>query len=221
MLLLTKIVHVLSLGLWFGTVVFFSLVVGLQLFRTFETISAQPAAERPLWLPVPAEYEKEPPGPRFPDPLRKEQGSRAAGAAVSSLFDWYFALQMVCAVLALASALTWWSAGTVHTLRIGVLLLALTTVAGGWLLERVVSGLRDQRSETTDRVLRSPAPDPASIEAAEQARAEFGRWHTYSLMVNFATLLLVTVAMAMAAQLPASAPSPQRAPLEAGTAVPT
>jgi hypothetical protein len=38
----------------------------------------------------------------------------------------------------------------------------------------------------------------------ESARAEFTRWHFYSLGLSFVTLLLVTAAMALAARLPAA-----------------
>jgi hypothetical protein len=37
----------------------------------------------------------------------------------------------------------------------------------------------------------------------EAARTEFGRWHLWSLVLNFVTIILVTIAMALAAQLPA------------------
>ena len=33
---LGKLLHVLAVGLWFGTVVFFTFIVGLTLFHTFE-----------------------------------------------------------------------------------------------------------------------------------------------------------------------------------------
>ena len=44
--------------------------------------------------------------------------------------------------------------------------------------------------------------DPA---VAEAARAAFGAWHAYSLLVNLATVALVTVAMGLAACLPGEA----------------
>ena len=55
MLSLSKLLHVLAVGLWFGAGVFFTFVVGLSLFDTFEKETAKPGAERPYWLPVPAE----------------------------------------------------------------------------------------------------------------------------------------------------------------------
>ena len=74
MLLFSKTVHVLALGLWFGTAVFFT-VVGLLLFQTFDDIGVRDAGHRPAWFPLPEAYTKAPPSDKFPNPLRKEQGS--------------------------------------------------------------------------------------------------------------------------------------------------
>jgi hypothetical protein len=212
MLLFTKIIHVLAVGLWFGTAVFFTFVVGLSLFSTFDELAVQQS--RPLWFPLPPELDKPRPSERFPEPLRKEQGSRVAGAAVGPMFPWYYGIQAVCGVLALVTALSWfWLAppGGARTARTVILVLALITVGVGWWLERVVSELRAAREEKSDLVLRSPQPSPAEIQAADVARAEFGRWHGYSLLGNFATLFLVTLAMALAAALPAPVAVPQSA----------
>ena len=46
----------------------------------------------------------------------------------------------------------------------------------------------------------------SDVQQAEDSRAAFVRWHGYSLLDNFAVLLLVTVAMALAAPLPTDAP---------------
>jgi hypothetical protein len=202
---LARTLHVLAVGLWFGTVIFF-LVVGLSLFATFEKEALKPAAERPLWFPLPPEYARSrPKSDRFPDPLRKEQGARAAGLAVGPLFGWYFWIQTVCALVALSTALAWsWSRypQRLHRVRGVVLFLAVLTVAGGWVLERKVSALRGPRNDRTDEVLKSDAPGPDDVRAAEEARTTFGKWHGISLLLNFATVLLVVVAMALAAQLP-------------------
>src|SRR4051794_6467698 len=48
---LTRTFHVLAVGLWFGTVVFFSFVVGLSLFGHFEDLAK--STDRPLWFPLP------------------------------------------------------------------------------------------------------------------------------------------------------------------------
>jgi acyl phosphate:glycerol-3-phosphate acyltransferase len=203
MSLLGRTLHVLALGLWFGTSIFFTFVVGLTVFGTFEKIAAEPAASRPLWFPVPSEFEKPRPGEHFPEPLRKEQGSRAGGAAVGPLFPWFFGIQAACGCLTLLTALAWYGRReTVHKVRAVVLLLTLATVAGGWWLERIVEDMRVVRNDRSDVVLRSPQPASEEVQAAEAARAGFGRFHFYSLMLNFATVGLVTVAMALAAQLP-------------------
>jgi len=234
---LAKIVHVLAVGLWFGSGMFFTFVVGLSLFDTFETETAKPADERPYWLPVPAELEKPPPSPKFPDPLRKEQGSRIAGAAVGPMFGPYYYLQFGCAFVASfalfaikgASAtkgtaptgvhpprtmLTAFVAGIAegfakqywrgtHRLRRSVLLLAFLGALYGWSLGTRLEWLRLNRSLTSDIVLKSEAPTAEQVAAANEARELFGRIHTYSLFANFGTLALVTVAMGMAAFLPA------------------
>jgi acyl-phosphate glycerol 3-phosphate acyltransferase len=215
MLLFTKILHVLALGLCFGTTVFFTFVVGLSLFGTFESLSARPGPERPLWFPLPAEYDRARPSDRFPEPLRKDQGSRAFGAAVGPLFDWYFGIQAVCGVLALATAGGWMGLpGGVHKARVIILLLAVLSVAGNWLLERRVGELQRARNDATDAVLRSAQPSSESVQAADGARQTFGTWHFYSLMANFVTVLLVSVAMGMAALLPSAAQGQPAAPTD-------
>ena len=228
MLLFGKTLHVLALGLWFGTVLFFTFVVGLVLLHTFETEASKPEPDRPLWFPAWHVYNERVPGSGLPDPLRKEQGSRAFGAAVGPLFPWYFGTQAVCGFVAVATALAWSSARrgeTVDRLRTIILALALLTVAGGWWLERVVHRLREDRERAMDAVLLSESPTREEVARAESARAEFGRWHGVSLLVNLTTLALVSLAMALAAGLPAPAvarPSPGTAadPAEAASAAP-
>ncbi|MFN4258187.1 MAG: glycerol-3-phosphate 1-O-acyltransferase PlsY [Gemmataceae bacterium] len=197
MLRLTKIVHVLSLGMWFGTVVFFTFFGALTLFHTFETIAAQPQEKRPTWFPVAPGYDKD-------EAARKEQGTRAAGAAVGPLFDWYFLIQGVCGFLAVGTALAWRGARQrIHQVRVNILIAAVATVLIGWPLERYVSELRVQRHATSDALLQSAGPvsQPAQ-DAAAQAKSAFFLWHTISLLWNFVTVILVTIAMAQAAFLP-------------------
>jgi acyl-phosphate glycerol 3-phosphate acyltransferase len=184
MLLFTKTVHVLALGLWFGSAVFFTFVAAPLLFQTFEALGTTPPEQRPAWLPVSASFDK-------------EQGTRLAGAAVGPLFPWYFLFQGVCGLLAVTTALGWSRAqpgNTVHRIRTLLLILALLTVVAGWPLVEKVSELRSARYD----------PDPA---VAAQARSDFGRWHLYSLLLNFVTLALAGGALALAAQLPTTTSS--------------
>jgi glycerol-3-phosphate acyltransferase PlsY len=220
MLLFTKTVHVLALGLWFGTAIFFTFVVALSLLHTYDALAAPPPGERQPWFPVPPDLERAPPSKHFPEPLRKEQGSRVFGAGVGGIFPWYYLIQDVCSFLALLTAMAWLGTGArpVDRVRVVVLVLALAGAGAGWWLDQVVSKLRVERSAKSDAVLFQGQTSQEGLQAADKVREEFGRWHTYSLFGNFATIFLVTVAMALAAQLPIPAPTsavppvPQPAP---------
>ena len=160
MLSLFKTLHVLAVGLWFGAIVFFTFA-GVLMFQAFAEVSSKPAAtsrtddegtslpsanSRPLWLPVPAPFQREPLGDGFPDPTRKEQ-ARAFGVAVSKLFPFYYGLQLGCGVVALATALGMARSGEDRwrRWRIGLCVLALAVVGLGWWLETVVADLRGPR----------------------------------------------------------------------------
>jgi hypothetical protein len=207
---LLRVLHVLAVSLWFGSVAFFT-VAGLLIFQAFSDVSALPADERPLWLPLPQALTQASPGEGFPEPLRLEQGSRAAGVAVGRIFPFYYALQAACGVIAVltASALARSGEGSGHGWRGLLSKLALLTVLAGWWLERRVTELRVPRNDLTDRVLLAQSPSPGLLEEARAARAEFGRWHGYSLLQNFLTLACVAGLTICAASLSAS-PSRQR-----------
>jgi hypothetical protein len=211
---LAKTLHVLAVGLWFGSAVFFT-ATGLVVFDAFERIAAEPAADRPAWLPLPPLYDKPPPSPRFPDPLRKEQGTRVAGAVVGPLFPIYFGLQLACGAVAVVTAFGWSRAGqggSASGLRYSVLVVALGCVIAGWLLERKVSDLRVPRDVKTDELLASPSPSAAQIAEAESARRVFVEWHLASVLLNLLTLGLVTVSMGLVAWLPAEPDSSRLQP---------
>jgi hypothetical protein len=217
MVQLGKTLHVLAVGLWFGMALFFSFPVALSLFATFERSTEH--EQRPTWLPLPALYDKDPltwtpppPGAKKPfesvSDVRKEQGSRVAGAAVGPMFDWYFLLQGACAVIALATAMPWArdeSSVRVHRLRVIILMIAFLTILLGWPLERKVSELRGPRNDATDALLQA-APDISENLYREtvEARQAFGMWHGLSTTLNLGTIALVTIAMALAARLPHS-----------------
>jgi hypothetical protein len=210
MLMLTKILHVVAVGLWFGTTIFFTFVVGLSLFGTFEVLSAKPAGERPFWLPLPTELDKARPSDQFPDPLRKEQGSRIAGAAVGPMFPSYYGIGSVCGLIALFTAMSWSGfPGKTHRWRTALIAGALATVGLGWYLEYKVEALREVRSDASDKVLRANRPSTESVQAANDARKDFGRWHAYSLMANFLMILLVTLTMTLTALLPSGVGTPR------------
>jgi acyl-phosphate glycerol 3-phosphate acyltransferase len=176
---LTKTLHVLALGLWFGSAVFFSLVTAPIVFATFARVADEPTDKRPAWL-----------APSF----NKENANQLSGMVVGPIFPWYFLLQGVCGLVAVVTAASWrWSGlgGRLDRIRFGILALALAAVLVGWPLELKVSALSAARYAT----------DPTT---AAEARAVFGQWHGFSLLLNFVTLGLVTAGMALAARLPVS-----------------
>jgi acyl-phosphate glycerol 3-phosphate acyltransferase len=183
MKLLNRVLHVLALGLWFGSSVFFTFVAAALIFKTLEGYGTMPRYDRPTWLP-------------FREFFDKDSGTRLAGATVSPMFLAYFIIQGICGLVSLISALGFTRSEPgrrVHRWRFIIITAAVVTVIAGWPLNQYISGLRLQRYD----------PEP-SISAP--AKESFGRWHTYALFLNFATVGLVTVAMGMAASLPSSEP---------------
>lgn len=185
-----RALHSLAVALWFGAVAFFA-VAALLIFDAFQGASALPAAERPAWLPLPALYDR--PAPEgFPDPLRLEQGSRAAGAAVGRVFPTYYALQLGCAAVALLTAwlLSRGGEGRWHQLRVWLCAAALATAAAGWAMERHVAALRVPRNERSDAALAASADAREQLDEARAARRAFGMWHGLNLLQSYATLAL-------------------------------
>src|SRR5207244_2232380 len=120
MRLLGKTVHVLALGLWFGSCVFFSLVATPVIFEPFASLVDEAQPGRPAWLP---------------SGFSQDQATQLAGLAVGPIFPWYFLLEGVCGLLAAVTALAWLRTeprAWVHKLRFYVLAIALATVVLGW-----------------------------------------------------------------------------------------
>src|SRR5262249_40006934 len=140
---------------------------------------------------------------------RKDQGTRAAGTAISPMFLSFFLLQGLCGFVAAITALKWsWAepANRIHRVRATLLLLALGTVIVGWPLEQKVSAWRMERSAAADKILDkyaslADAPDALRTEVRE-VRADFTTWHLISVLLNMVTVILVTGGMVLAAFLP-------------------
>jgi acyl-phosphate glycerol 3-phosphate acyltransferase len=193
---LAKTLHVLALGLWFGAAVFFTFVVAFSLFGSFETQAL--AKNRESWFPRPEMYELK----KGNLDAVKEQGTRAAGYAITPMFTYYFALQGLCGFIALATAFAFLKYNSaVHLWRVNLLIVAVALVVIGWPLEQWVHGLREPRNQKMEAYLLDPE-DSVKVAAKNEAREEFGRWHGYSILVNLACILCVTAAMALAGNLP-------------------
>jgi acyl-phosphate glycerol 3-phosphate acyltransferase len=172
-----KILHVLSLGLWFGSTVFFMMVASI-VFKNFENLGA--SSERPFWIDWPSTFDK-------------EMGTRLAGVALAPVFDWYFPLQAICGYIAISTAFAMSVAEPtirVHRLRTLILLLALTGVVAGWVVADYTAVLRIERHS-------------AIQSEAEFAKSVFPAWHGISLTINLVTTVLVAVGLALAVQMPA------------------
>ena len=189
---LSKSLHLLALGLWFGMSIFLTFVVAVSLFGTFESLAQEDPPPEP-WFQRPVLYVAETKLVNGP----KEQGTRAAGHAIGPMFVWYFLLQGACGFVALATAYPLLKSGSrLHHWRFYLLIAAICLVLVGWKLERTVHDLREPRNRLTDIYLKE-----RTIEAeinAQDARTAFGLWHLGSMAANMATILCVTAALAMA-----------------------
>jgi acyl phosphate:glycerol-3-phosphate acyltransferase len=172
--MLSRVLHILAMSLWFGGGFFFTFAVALSLFHTFEGLEGQ----QPDWLPLRTG-------------LTKVQGTRLAGLAVAPLFPAYFAVQGACGLVALITAWAWTRTypDRIHRIRVIVIALALILVLAGWPLVEKIQTLRFERY----------SPDEAVAAAANKA---FGLYHGISLALNLAVLALAGVATALAARLP-------------------
>lgn len=180
-----RVLHLLAVGLWFGGAGFFNFGTALPIFDSFQQVVATSPSDRTAFLNI------VPPGTS--DEKRADLASALAGSAVGPVFPRYFVLQSVCAVVALATALTWWngeSGRRVHRWRVYLLAVALLAVAVSWPISDHVSVLRVQRFD----------PD---LDVAAHAKAAFGPWHFVSLTLSLVTVLLAGVGLALGAKLPA------------------
>jgi acyl-phosphate glycerol 3-phosphate acyltransferase len=191
---LLRVLHVVAAGVWVGAAGFFNFVTAPSLFATFEQVVATAPSDRTANVPI------VPPG--TPDEVRKNLGSALAGAAVGPVFPKYFALQLACAVVVLATAWAWRAEPPVgrNRVRVQLAVAAVAAVAAGWWVSDVVSKLRLARFDAT-------------FEVAAVAREQFATWHLVSLGLSFVTILLAFALLVLAAWLPQRAePTPAADP---------
>jgi hypothetical protein len=168
--------------MWFGGAAFFNFIAAVPIFESFKQVVNGGPSDRTAYQQII--------DPKASDDQKNALASALAGSAVGPVFPRYFAMQAVCGLIALATALAWWNAGgKVHRHRVYVLALAVLTVAIAWPISNYVSELRVLRFD----------PDSATALAA---KAAFGPWHLASLLLSCATVLLAGLALAMAAKMP-------------------
>jgi len=174
--------HIIALGFWFGGAGFFNFFAAPAIFTSFEqVVNAGPSDRTAQITIIPADA-----SPKSKDALSKA----LAGSAVGPIFPRYFAMQAICGLLALLTALSWWKAGgKVNRWRIYLCATGLLTVAIGWPISNHVSELRLLRFAADSTI-------------ASAAKADFTSWHLMSLFLSFVTVCLAGVALALASRLP-------------------
>jgi acyl-phosphate glycerol 3-phosphate acyltransferase len=173
--------HVVALGLWFGGAAFFNFGTATAIFASFkDVVNAGPSDRTAYETILPADASQE----------RKDAlASALAGSAVGPVFPRYFAMQTVCAVIALITSLSWYKCGRLHRRRVWVIAFAFAIVLVSWPISDEVTRLRLLRF----------SPDTAIAAAA---KAAFASWHLVSLALSFVTVCVAGIALAMAGRLP-------------------
>jgi acyl-phosphate glycerol 3-phosphate acyltransferase len=178
---LHRALHLLALAMLLGGSVFFNFLAAPALFASFKDVAKTAPSDRTAYVPISQGL----------DDAKKEQlGNALAGAAVGPIFPLFFAMQGICAAVALITSLGWWkSPGRANRWRVYLLGQALLTVAIGWPIAQKVTDLRLARF----------SPDSA---VAEAAKSDFATWHLVSLALSFVTILFAFAATLLAARLP-------------------
>src|SRR5207249_2299591 len=92
-----RIIHVLSLGTWFGSMVMFNLIVAPTLFfEAFPAVVESAPSDRTAFVPISQDLNNE---------KKKELATALAGSAVGPVFPKSFQLQAACAALSLITAI--------------------------------------------------------------------------------------------------------------------
>jgi hypothetical protein len=178
---MSKVIHLLAVGLWFGSAIFFNFLAAPAMNQSFKQAITTAPNDRTAHLPITNGLQ--------PDQI-DSLASALFGTAVGPLFPRFFAIQGLCTVLGLITAFRWWSReGRVHRLRVIFLLFAVLLVAISWPLSQHVSELRLDRFSL-------------DLEVAASAKQNFVLWHLISLLLSAATALLAILTMIFAAWLP-------------------
>ena len=205
----------LSLGIWLGTVVFFTGVIGPGVFTWFEKLCVTESP--PYWLPTPEAFKTITPA-GFPNPLLKEQASRLAGVVVSPAFPIYFSIQVICgisAMIILAGNRRRNPSGTTGRAMLVCIGMGLLLALAGWAWEPKVEKERIERARLTDQVLLQKEYNNDLAKSALKARKDFTNSHLVSLGLNMASALGMVLGIIFFAITSAkSNVEPAQAPLE-------
>lgn len=137
-----KALHLLAVGLWFGSGAFFIFVAATPIFEAFrEVVANQPNYRTANVRIVPDGTE---------EAQQKQLASALAGAAVGPLFPRFFALSGVCALVAVVTAEGFrrMKRTRVQRVRLWLCVAAAVLVAAGWPLSEYVAKLNAERFDS-------------------------------------------------------------------------
>ena len=181
--IMSKTIHLLAVGLWFGSAIFFNFLAAPAMNHSFKEAVFNAPSDRTANLPITSGLD---------DDQKASLSTALFGTAVGPLFPRFFALQGICSILALITAFRWWNLpGKANRWRVILLIFGVALVAASWPISQHVSELRLERYST-------------DLERAALAKSAFAIWHLISLLLSAMTALLTIIVMCLAARLPSS-----------------
>jgi glycerol-3-phosphate acyltransferase PlsY len=180
--------HLLAVGLWFGSGAFFIFVAATPLLTAYKEVVSEPPSYRTAGLNVVP--------PDATDEQKKQLASALGGVAVAPLFPRFFVLSALCAGVAVATAdgLRRMKRTKIQKWRFWLCLIGAGLVAVGWPLSVYVAGLNAARFESPE------------------AQKLFNPLHGVSLMGSAITTVVAGVVLLLGAALPAGMSKPPSQP---------
>jgi acyl-phosphate glycerol 3-phosphate acyltransferase len=183
---LTKVLHVLAVGLWAGSGLMFNFLAAPPIFTSFKEVVAGSPSDRTAYVDIAAGLSEE---------KKAQLASALAGSAVGPIFPRFFALHTICTVVATLTAIRFIKqGGRVHRMRLCLCIVGLILVLVGSPISAKVSELRLERFT-----------NPEAVDA-------FANWHLLSLGLSSISVLISFVVLALAGFLtcPTSAGTPEK-----------
>jgi hypothetical protein len=183
--MLLRGLHLLAVGLWFGSGAFFIFVAATPLLTAYKEVVNDPPSYRTAGIAVvPADAT---------DEQKKQLASALGGVAVAPLFPRFFVLSALCAGVAVVTAdgLRRMKRTKIQKWRLWLCVVGAVLVAIGWPLSVYVAELNAQRFDSPE------------------AQKLFNPLHGVSLMGSAVTTVVAGVVLLFGAAMPSgTAPRP-------------
>ncbi len=173
-----RALHLLAVGLWFGSGAFFIFVAATPLLTAYKEVVNDPPSYRTAGLAVVP--------PDATDEQKKQLASALGGVAVAPLFPRFFVLSALCAGVAVITAegLRRMKRTKIQKWRLWLCVVGAVLVAVGWPLSVFVAELNAQRFESPE------------------AQKLFNPLHGVSLMGSAITTVVAGVVLLLGAMMP-------------------